>query len=412
MRPRHGSQKSQGEGSETLWHLLTIFAPAALIIVGCLGQSGHHGKKHLLPGLIHFRTSYRLLRGSGSQGARLHALAATLPEVAMQRREFMTALGGAATAWPLRARAQPAGKIPRVGWIILGSPTGGLTDIFSYFDSFRAGLSELGYVEGKNIILIPRSALGVPEALPGLIDEMSRENVSVIVSPGPAIRVVREKVKTIPVVFAFSGDPVAAGFVDTLSHGKGNLTGLSYMAVELNGKRLDLMKEILPTVSRVTLLTNPIHPGEHLEVAESQRVAAALGMSLQYLQVRTPAEFDAAFQAMSDSKTEGIVAVPDNLIMLERTRLAEFARDRKIPVISGWGEFAVSGGLLTYGPNSRKFFRRLAGYVQKILSGASPGEIPVEQPTTFELVINLKTAKSIGLTIPATLFGRADEVIE
>jgi putative ABC transport system substrate-binding protein len=309
-------------------------------------------------------------------------------------------------------RAQQAGKIPRIGWIILGAPAGGFADIFSYYDSFRAGLGDLGYVEGTNIILLARSALGVPEALSGLIDELLHENVSAIVSPGPAIRVVREKVKSTPVVFAFSGDPVAAGFVDTLSHGKENLTGLSYMAVELNGKRLDLMKEILPTVSHITLLTNPIHPGEHLEVAESQRVAAALGISLQYLQVRTPAEFDSAFRIMSDSKTQGIVAVPDNLIMLERTRLAEFAKDRRIPVISGWSEFAESGGLLTYGPNSRNFFRRLAVYVNKIVAGAKPSEIPIEQPTTFELVINLKTAKSIGLTIPPTLLGRADAVIE
>ena len=350
--------------------------------------------------------------GWRSEGARLGAAAGPAPEDPMRRREFITAIGGVATAWPLGVRAQQAGKIPRIGWIILGAPAGGFADIFSYYDSFRAGLSDLGYVEGTNIILLARSALGVPEALSGLIDELLHENVSAIVSPGPAIRVVREKVKSTPVVFAFSGDPVAAGFVDTLSHGKENLTGLSYMAVELNGKRLDLMKEILPTVSHVTLLTNPIHPGEHLEVAESQRVAAALGISLQYLQVRTPAEFESAFRIMSDSKTQGIVAVPDNLIMLERTRLAEFAKDRRIPVISGWSEFAESGGLLTYGPNSRNFFRRLAVYVNKIVAGAKPSEIPIEQPTTFELVINLKTAKSIGLTIPPTLLGRADAVIE
>jgi len=330
----------------------------------------------------------------------------------MQRRKFITFLGGVAT-WPLAARAQQSGKkIPRVGWIILGWPAGGVADVFSYYDGFRAGLGDLGYVEGSNIALVARSAEGVPERLPGLIDELLHEDVSVIVSPGPAIRVVRERVKSIPVVFAFSGDPVAAGFVDTLSHGKENLTGLTYMAVELNGKRLDLMKELLPAVSRVTLLTNPIHPGEHLEVAESQRVAAALGISLQYLQVRTPAEFDAAFRAMSDSKTQGIVAVPDNLIMLERTRLAAFARDNKLPVISGWSEFAGSGGLMTYGPNSRKFFRRLAVYVKKIRSGVKPSEIPIEQPTTFELVINLKTAKLIGLTIPPALLDRADELIE
>ncbi len=350
--------------------------------------------------------------GCCSEGARLGSSGWPGPEDPMRRREFITAIGGVATAGPLGVRAQQAGKIPRIGWIILGAPAGGFADIFSYYDSFRAGLGDLGYVEGTNIILLARSALGVPEALSGLIDELLHENVSAIVSPGPAIRVVREKVKSTPVVFAFSGDPVAAGFVDTLSHGKENLTGLSYMAVELNGKRLDLMKEILPTVSHITLLTNPIHPGEHLEVAESQRVAAALGISLQYLQVRTPAEFDSAFRIMSDSKTQGIVAVPDNLIMLERTRLAEFAKDRRIPVISGWSEFAESGGLLTYGPNSRNFFRRLAVYVNKIVAGAKPSEIPIEQPTTFELVINLKTAKSIGLNIPPTLLGRADAVIE
>jgi putative ABC transport system substrate-binding protein len=330
----------------------------------------------------------------------------------MKRREFFGLLGGAAAAWPLGVRAQQAKKIPRIGWIILGWPAGGVADVFSYYDSFRAGLNALGYVEGSNVNLVARSAEGVPERLPSLIDELLREDVSVIVSPGPAIRVVREKIKSIPVVFAFSGDPVAAGFVDTLSHGKENLTGLSYMAVELNGKRLDLMKELLPTVSRVTLLTNPIHPGERLEVEESQRVATALGISLQYLQVRTPAEFDTAFRAMSESKTQGIVAVPDNLIMLERARLAEFAKDKRIPVISGWSEFAQSGGLMTYGPNSSKFFRRLAAYVDKIIAGAKPNEIPIEQPTTFELVINLKTAKSIGLTVPPSVLARADEVIE
>lgn len=330
----------------------------------------------------------------------------------MRRRDFMGILGGAASAWPMRGHAQPFERLPRIGWIILGSPAGGVADIFSYYDSFREGLIDLGYVEGKNIALIARSALGVPEDLPRLITELLGENVSAIVSPGPAIRVVRDNVKSVPVIFAFSGDPVAAGFVDTLAHGKGNLTGLSYMAVELNGKRLELMKEILPTASRVTLLTNPIHPGEQLEVAESLRVAAALGMSLQYLQVRTPSDFDSAFRAMDDNNTQGIVAVPDNLIMLQRTRLAEFAKNRRIPVISGWSEFTESGGLLTYGPNSKRFFRRLGAYVQKIIAGARPAEIPVEQPTTFELVINLKTAELIGLAIPATVLSRADKVIE
>jgi putative ABC transport system substrate-binding protein len=223
---------------------------------------------------------------------------------------------------------------------------------------------------------------------------------------------VRERIRSIPVVFAFSGDPVAAGFVNTMSHGQGNLTGLSYMAVELNGKRLDLLKELLPGVKRVTLLTNPIHPGEQLEVAESQRVAAALGMELDYLQVRTPAEFPAAFATMRSSKTQAIVAVPDNLVMLQRHQLSEFAKEQKIPVISGWGEFARDGGLMTYGPNSSNFFRRLAIYADRILKGARPSELPIEQPTRFELVINLKTAKALDLAVPPTLLARADELIE
>ena len=329
----------------------------------------------------------------------------------MRRRDALVIIGSVAVC-PADTFAQQLNKVPRIGWIILGSPAGTHPDIFSYYDSFRAGLHDLGYVEGANLTISSKDAEGVPERLPKLIDELIGENVSIIVSPGPAIKVVRDKVQSTPVVFAFSGDPVAAGLVDTLAHGRGNLTGLTYMAVQLNEKRLDLLRELSPSISRVTLLTNPIHPGEKLEVAESQRVAAALGMKLNYLQVRAPAEFDAAFQAMRDARTEAIVAVPDNLIMLARDQLAQFALEQKIPVISGWGEFAHSGGLMTYGPNSRKFFRRLAVYVDKILKGAVPSELPVEQPTTFELVINLKTARAIGLAVPGTLIAQAEEVIE
>src|SRR5262249_20401639 len=155
---------------------------------------------------------------------------------------------------------------------------GGVTDVFSYFESFRSGLADRGFVDGKSITVLQRTAEGVPDRLPDLVDDVLKQNVALIVSPGPAIRTVRERVKTVPVIFAFSGDPVAAGFVDTLAHGKENLTGVSYMAVELNGKRLELLKEMLPTIKRVTLLTNPIHPGEGLEVAESQRAAAVLGL--------------------------------------------------------------------------------------------------------------------------------------
>ena len=328
------------------------------------------------------------------------------------RRRDAVALVGSVAIWPAIALGQQPGTIPKIGWIILGPPAGALPDVFSYYDSFRAGLRDLRYAEGVNLAIVAKSAEGIPDRLPLLIDELLAEGVSVIVSPGPAIRAVREKVKSTPVVFAFSGDPVAAGLVDTLASGKGNLTGLTYMAVELNGKRLDLLKELLPTVSRVTLLTNPIHAGEQQEVAELQRVAAALGLTLQYLQVRTPAEFDAAFAKMREARTEAIVAVPDNLIMLQRDRLSKFALEQRIPVISGWGELAQSGGLMTYGPNSTQFFRRLAVYVDKMLKGAKPTDLPIEQPTTFELIINLKTARLIGLAVPPTLLARADVVIE
>jgi len=330
----------------------------------------------------------------------------------MRRRDVIVVVCGAA-AWPSIALSQQLGKMgPRIGWIILGSPGGTHPDVFSYYGSFVAGLRDLGYVEGTNLTIISRDAEGVAERLPALIDDLMRADVSVVVSPGPAIRVVMEKVKSTPVVFAFSGDPVAAGFVDTLARGRGNLTGLTYLAIELNGKRIDLLKELLPNVTRVTLLTNPIHAGEPQEVAESRRAAAVLGLTLQYLQVRSAAEFDAAFQAMRDAGTEAIVAVPDNLIMLERDRLSQFAREQKIPVISGWSEFAESGGLMTYGPDSKTLFQRLAVYVDKILKGALPSELPIEQPTNFELVINMKTARAIGISVPLALLQRADQVIE
>lgn len=196
----------------------------------------------------------------------------------MRRRDAIALIGSVAVC-PASAFGQQANRVPRIGWIILGSPAGTHPDIFSYYDSFHAGLQDLGYVEGTNLTILSKDAEGVPERLPKLIDELIGENVSIIVSPGPAIKVVRERVQSTPVVFAFSGDPVAGGLVDTLAHGRRNLTGLTYMAVQLNGKRLDLLKELSPSIAQVTLLTNPIHPGEKLEVAESQRVAAALGMN-------------------------------------------------------------------------------------------------------------------------------------
>jgi putative ABC transport system substrate-binding protein len=299
-------------------------------------------------------------------------------------------------------------RVPRIGWIAVGSQEAYRT----IYENFRQGLRDVGYVEGRNLILEPRLADGVPARVPGLIDDLLDRKVDLIVAQGPTVHEVSQKVKTIPVVYAFSGDVIEAGFAESLARPGGNLTGLSYMAVELNSKRLELLKEALPQVTRVTLLANPVHAGEHLEVAESRKAAETLGVALQYLQVRTVAEFDAAFEAMQREKTQAIVAVPDNLLLLQRERLAEFADRNGIPVISGWAEFAYSGSLMTYGPNISKSARQLGTYIDKILKGEKPGDLPVQLPTRFELVVNLKAASRLGITMPTALLLRADEVIE
>lgn len=325
-----------------------------------------------------------------------------------RRRLFIAALVLGLCLVPFLASAQPAKPLPRIGYVAIGSATA----YKAFFDSFRAGLAELGYVEGRTIAIEPRFADGVPERLAPLLDELLRSKIDLIVSQGPAIHIVSEVVKSVPVVFAFSGDAVSAGFSDSFARPTGNLTGVSFMAVELNGKRLQLLKEVLPDVTRVALLANPMHAGEHLELAESRRVAAALGVTLQYLQVRSIAEIDAAFDAMLRERAEAIVAVPDNLLFLERARLGEFAARHRLPVISGWAEFARSGGLLTYGPNLTKSVHRLAGYVDRILKGANPIDLPIERPAEFELVVNLKTAQVTGIDIPPAVLAVADEVIE
>jgi putative ABC transport system substrate-binding protein len=305
------------------------------------------------------------------------------------------------------ARADTA-RIPRIGWIAIGSAEA----YRSSYGEFQQGLQDLGYVEGRTILLEPRFADGVPSQVPGLIKELLARNVDIVVAMGPTAYDIRQLTRTLPVVYAVSGDVIEAGLAESLARPGGNLTGLSFMAVDMNTKRLQLLKEALPHVTRVTLLANPAHPGEHLEVEESRKAAQALGITLQYLEVRSAAEFDAAFEAMHRGNSEAIVAVPDSLLLLERERLAEYADRNRLPVISGWAEFARSGSLMTYGPNTSKEARRLAPYVDKILKGEKPGNLPVQQPTRFELVVNLKAASQLGITMPPTILLRADEVIE
>ena len=305
------------------------------------------------------------------------------------------------------AEAQQPAKVYRVGWLGQGA-----VDTPSlFFDALRAGMREVGQVEGQTFVFEQQWWSGRGEELPALVEGLVRANVDIIVALGPAVHGVKN-ITQIPVVFGFSGDPVLAGFVRSLAHPGGNMTGATYMSVEINGKRLELVREAFPDIVRVGILSNPQHPGEPLEIAESQSAAQRLGLSIQYVQARTGPEVDVALGAFGEARAEAIVVLPDGLTMQHRAKIIEFADRNRIPVISGWSAFAQSGGLMTYGPNLRDSWRSVATYVDKVLKGAKPGVVPVEQPTKFELVINLKTARALGLTIPPSLLARADEVIE
>ena len=314
----------------------------------------------------------------------------------------------ATLAAPGLAAAQQAKKMWRVGWVGSG-PGSGRTSQF--LDALREGLRELGYMEGRNLVVEARWAEPADRAA-DLTAELVGLRVDVIVTQGPAVYGVKKSAAATPIVFGFSGDPIVAGFIASLARPGGNLTGMTFLSLELAGKRFELLKEAVPGVARVAILANPQHPGEHLELGESQSAARRLGLAVQYHPVRVPKELEDAFVAMTRDRAEAIVAFPDALINSHGKAIAEFAAKRRIPSVSGWGQFAADGNLMTYGPNLRDSFKHLAVYVDKVLRGTKPADLPVEQPTRFELVINLKTAKALGLTIPKSILVRADQVIQ
>ena len=325
----------------------------------------------------------------------------------MWRRDFITFLASGMTTWPLAARAQQSARVPRIGWITVGTSEGS-----EFFDEFRQGLRQLGYVEGLSVIIESRWPAHIRDRVPELVRELLALNVQVIVAQGAIVPIVRQAIDSTPVVFGYSGDPVEAGLVNSIRRPGGNFTGATYMSYELNAKRIELLHEAFPGVTRVAILSNPLHPGERRELEESERGAERLGVRLSYAHMRSVAEMEAAFERIRAAGAQAIIVLPDGLVMQQRKQIIEFAALQRIPVISGWSEFAKSGGTMTYGPNLKASFRLLAAYVDKILKGANPGELPVEQPTKFELVINLKAAKAIGLDVPLTFLARADEVIE
>jgi putative ABC transport system substrate-binding protein len=304
----------------------------------------------------------------------------------------------------LTVEAQPA-RIARIGWIALSpGPTA------AQLETFRRGMRERGWVEGQNLAIDLR--WGDRDHARDLAAELVRLRADIIVTQGPMVFGAKAETQSIPVVFGFSGDPVEARLVTSIARPGGNVTGVSFLSLELAGKRLELLQEVLPRLSRVAILANPEHPGEQAELRQSQTAAERLGLTVQYVPVRSVGDLEGAFNRIEREGAEAIVAFPDVLVMSQAKTIAEFATKRRIPAVSGWGSFAVAGNLMTYGPNLDESYRIIAAYVDKILKGANPADLPVEQPTRFELIVNLKTARALGLTIPQSVLVRADQIIE
>jgi putative ABC transport system substrate-binding protein len=300
--------------------------------------------------------------------------------------------------------AQQTGKVARVGFL---APTIGPS---SFYEIFRQGLHELGYVEGKNLIIEYRSGEDRTR-LTELTAELLQKKVDVIVTPGGSTSAAKMATETVPIVFSFSGDPIEAGFIDSFARPGRNMTGITWLAFELVGKRLELLKEASPKIARVAVLANPRHPGEQRELSETQNTARSLGITLQYHQASATADFDTAFEAIIKQNSNGLLVFPESVTMTHREQIAEFAVKRRLPSMFAWKEYVEDRGLMSYGTDREETIRRLAVYVDKILKGRKPTELPVELPKKFDFVINLQTAKQIGLTISPNVLARADRVI-
>jgi ABC-type uncharacterized transport system substrate-binding protein len=311
---------------------------------------------------------------------------------------------------PLGGDAQEPGKVPRVGFLGPRSRSDGAP----FIDAFLQGLRELGWAEGQNIAIEFRFAEGRLDRLPDLAADLVRLKVDVILATStPPAAAAKNATRTIPIVMATSADPVELGLVASLARPGGNVTGLSFsVGLEVVGKGLELLKETVPKVRRVAVLSNPGNPGNTLANEVVKSTARSLGVQLQFLEARGPNEFEAAFAAMARERAGALLVVPDAVFGLHRARLQSLAAKSRLPAMYGLREYAEAGGLMSYAVDLRDSFRRSATYVDKILKGAKPADLPIEQPTTFELVINLKTAKALGLTIPQSMLMRANEVIQ
>ena len=311
-------------------------------------------------------------------------------------------------ALPFPARAQQPAKIPRIGWLTASS----LSAQSARIEAFRQGLRDLGYVEGKNIVIEHRFADGKPDRLPALVAELVRLKVDIIVSAGSTpTRAARAATSTIPIVMTNDADPIATGFVASLARPGGNITGLSTLSPELSGKRLEILREVVPKLSRVAVLGTSTNPTYAQVIREVELVAKAFGLKLQNLDVLDAKDIETAFRAAIKGRADGVLVLTSAVLAPERAQITELAAKNRLPGIYSNSQFAEAGGLMFYGVNVLDLDRRAATYVDKILKGRTPADLPVEQPMKFEFIVNLQAAKKIGLTIPPNVLVRADKVI-
>ena len=323
----------------------------------------------------------------------------------MRRREFLISSYGVAVLWASPALPQTAGRVPRILWLSTESQPD------PFVEGFREGLRRHGYVDGQNVAIELHYAPGNPDALQRVIGELLESKPDLVVASGPAIRASR-LAKGVPVLFVMSGDPVELGIAQSLSRPGGNFTGMTFMSLDVAGKRIELLKELIPQLARLAVLSNTDHPGEASEWRVSQQVAKGLGIEPVYVPFKGGGEIDSALTAIRQARADAVLVFPEGVTMVHRGKITGFVMALRLPSMFGWREYCDAGGLMSYGANQRTTYFRLAEFADRLLRGTKPAELPIEQPTIFELVINGKTAKGMDFAIPRPLLARADEVIE
>jgi putative ABC transport system substrate-binding protein len=323
----------------------------------------------------------------------------------MRRREFITLVGGTAVVWSLTARGQQTAKSYRIFWVSTESQPD------PFVEGFRDGMRDRGYIEGKNLVVELRYATGNPDALRAVISELTRGNADLAVSSGPAIRAMKAATD-IPVLFAISGDPVELGLVKSLARPGGNFTGSTFLSLDLAGKRVELLKEIFPQLRTLAVLSNTDHPGERSEWNATQQAAQSLGINPVYVPFVGARELDNALARAGNVRADAMLVFPEGATMVNRAKIVQFAVAQRLPSMFGWSEYCDAGGLLSYGANQRATYFRLATYADRILRGENPANLPVEQPTKFELTVNRYSARTLGIDVPTSILLRADKVIE